>query len=136
MIRVMCADDNDLLAQAIERALDAHPRLAWAGRVGDARTLLADVRRHAPDVLLLDVDMPHRDSFEALAELTVAEPRVRVVVLSGHVRRDLVERALEAGAMGYLSKNEDTGVILRGIEDAAAGRLALGPESAAVFLRG
>lgn len=132
-IRVLCVDDNQLVADAIRAVLESRDDMRWIGWLPDARDLLAVVLRVEPDVVLLDVDMPFRDAFEALAELTQETPDVSVIVLSGHTRKDLVERAVEAGAMGYLSKNEGTGIILDAIHRVCQGELCLGTEAESAF---
>ncbi len=132
-IRVLCVDDNQLVADALRRVLDARPDMRWVGWLPDAREVLPAVERLRPDVVLLDVDMPHRSAFDALAELTERAPEVSAIILSGHTRKELVERAVEAGAMGYLSKNEGTGVILDAILRVRQGELCLGTEADAAF---
>jgi DNA-binding NarL/FixJ family response regulator len=81
-------------------------------------------------VVLLDLDMPGPNPIEVLRELTVQSPDVRVIVLSGHVRRELIDRAIEAGAYGYLSKNDDGGVLVDSIRAVARGEFVLGQGSA------
>jgi DNA-binding NarL/FixJ family response regulator len=132
-VRVLCVDDNELVADAIARALRERTDMSWLGWLPDVRELRSTVDRLSPDVILLDIDMPHGDSFKALQELTLEVPDTRVIMLSGYVRRELVERALEAGAMGYISKNDAPRVILDGIARVAAGELILGPEAEAAF---
>ena len=132
-VRVLCVDDNELVADAIARALRERADMEWLGWLPDVRELRTTVDRLTPDVVLLDIDMPHGDSFRALADLTQEVPSTRVIMLSGYVRRELVERALEAGAMGYISKNDAPRVILDGIARVAAGELVLGPEAEAAF---
>ena len=68
-IRVMCVDDNDFVAEAIRRKLSVDPGFAWAGWLPEARQLVEKVKENKADVVLLDIDMPGKDSFEALGEL-------------------------------------------------------------------
>jgi two-component system invasion response regulator UvrY len=135
MIKVLCVDDNDFVAEAIERKLRREPGFEWAGWLPDTINLTERARTSGADVVLLDVDIPGRDSFEALAELTAAEPTIRVIMLSGHVRTDYIDRAVEAGAWGYLSKGEENEVILGAIRRVAAGGFALGNEAESVYHR-
>ena len=134
-IRVLCVDDNDFVAEAIERKLRREPGFEWAGWLPDTIDLTERVRQSGADVVLLDVDIPGRDSFEALAELSAGEPSIRVIMLSGHVRSDYIDRAVEAGAWGYLSKGEENDVILDAIRRVAAGGFALGNEAESVYHR-
>ncbi len=134
-IRVLCVDDNDFVAEAIERKLRREPGFEWAGWLPDTLELTDRVKRSGAHIVLLDVDIPGRDSFEALAELSAEVPDVRVIMLSGHVRSDFIDRAVEAGAWGYLSKGEENDVILDAIRRVAAGGFALGIEAESVYHR-
>ena len=134
-IRVMCVDDNDFVAEAIRRKLSLDPSFAWAGWLPEARQLVEKVKETKADVVLLDIDMPGKDSFEALAELASACPSARVIMLSGYVRSDYIDRAVEAGAWGYVSKNENTETILAAIQQVAKGGFAMGSEVEAELKR-
>jgi DNA-binding NarL/FixJ family response regulator len=123
-IRLFIADDNELVVDALRRVLRDVTDVAVAGYSPDTEDLVRKVRDARADVVLLDVDMPPGDTFHALLELTEALPNVRTVILSGHVRQDYFDRAVEAGAMGYLSKHADTKAILDGIRRVAAGEFA------------
>lgn len=127
-IRILCVDDNPFVSDAIERRLRHEPGFEWLGRLESADELVAEVGRLRPHVVLLDIDMPGKDSFEALEELSSTHEEVRTVMLSGYVRPDYIDRAVEAGAWGYLSKNERPESILASIRNVAAGEFTLGPE--------
>lgn len=127
-ISVLCVDDNDFVAEAIERKLKLERGFRWVGWRPSAVGLVGEVRELKPDVVLLDIDMPGADSFEVLAELASTCAGTRVIVLSGHVRRDYIDRAISNGAWGYVSKNEETRAILDAIRRVAAGEFVMGPE--------
>lgn len=134
-IRVMCVDDNDFVAEAIRRKLSLDQDFAWAGWLPEARDLVEKVKEAKADVVLLDIDMPGKDSFEALRELAAACPATRVIMLSGYVRTDYIDRAVEAGAWGYVSKNENTETILAAIRQVSKGGFAMGSEVEAELRR-
>ncbi|HYE60802.1 MAG TPA: response regulator transcription factor [Phycisphaerales bacterium] len=134
-IRVLCVDDNDFVAEAIRRKLSLDPTFEWAGWLPEARDLVKTVKEKRADVVLLDIDMPGKDSFEALAELAGECPDARVIMLSGYVRADYIDRAVEAGAWGYVSKNENTETILAAIQQVAKGGFAMGSEVEAELKR-
>jgi DNA-binding NarL/FixJ family response regulator len=125
-------DDNQDLAKALERRL-AEAGLWCRGHLPRADELELHIERECPDlqVLVLDLDMPGRDPFEALAAIVRRCPAVRVVVFSGYVRRELVDRAIEAGAWAYISKNDGETALLAAIPDVVAGRFVLSPEAKA-----
>jgi DNA-binding NarL/FixJ family response regulator len=127
-IRVVCVDDNRLLAEAVERRLNMDGGFEWAGWLARTETLLEDVARLKPDVLLLDIDMPGRDPLDLLQDLAANVPETRVVMFSGYVRREYVDRAIEAGAWGYISKNASIEEVLAAIEQVASGEFVLTSE--------
>jgi two-component system response regulator DesR len=131
-IKVLCVDDNDLVAEAIKTNLRSAGGFRWVGHLEKADELPQRVARDHPDVVLLDIDMPGRDPFEAVAELTRTSPETHVLMLSALVRSDLIDRALDAGAWGYLSKNDSSTLVsaIRRVDD---DEFVMGPEAAAVY---
>lgn len=130
-IRVLCVDDNKQVGEAIERAVkQAVPDLEFVGWVASADGLLEHVKRAEPDVVLLDVDMPGADPITALGEMSSLHPppAARVVMLSGHVLPQHINRAIEAGAWGYISKNQPMEAVLDAVRRVHAGDFVLSPE--------
>ena len=127
-ISVLCVDDNEPLALALRMKFGAVGGFDWRGWLPDADNLVLRAERDNPSVVLLDIDMPGRDPFDAVAELTVRCPQTRVVVFSGHVRRELIDRALEAGVWGYVSKNDGEDILIDAVHQVMSGELALSPE--------
>src|SRR5438105_1134693 len=107
----MLVDDNVLAAQALERWFGSAPGLDFAGWAGDAEEALTRAASTRPHVILLDLEMPGVDTLALIPRLVGAWPSARVVMLSGHVRPADIERSLDAGAAGYISKDEPTAVI-------------------------
>ncbi len=134
-ISVLCVDDNEWVAEAIERRLRRTPGFVWAGWLPSADDLPAAACERMPDIVLLDIDMPGRDAFDALRTIAERCPEVRVVMLSGHVRLDLVNRAFEAGAWGYLAKTQEMDAMLDALRRVAAGEVVMSPEVQAVMMR-
>lgn len=134
-VGVLCVEDNRHVADALRIKISGARGYVWKGWLPDADNLLPAVRALRPAVVLLDIDMPGRDPFDAMRELADACPESRPLILSGHVRRDLIDRALQAGAWGYVSKNDDEDEILNAIDRVAAGEIALSPEVDQVYRR-
>jgi two-component system response regulator DesR len=132
---VLCVDDNAHVAEALRLRLAGHPEFTWRGWLTSADDLVETGARERPDLVLLDVDMPGRDPFEATAELIARLPSVRVVVFSGHVRVDLIERAMAAGAWGYVSKNDGEQELFRVLERVRDEQVAFSPEAQAMYDR-
>jgi two-component system response regulator DesR len=131
-ISVLYVDDNEDLAKALCPKL-SEAGFWWRGHLPRADDLTSYIARECPDlhVLVLDLDMPGRDPFEALAEIVVRCPDLRVVVFSGYVRKELVDRAIEAGAWAYVSKNDGEISLLAAIREVVAGQFVLSPEAKA-----
>ncbi|HVZ93679.1 MAG TPA: response regulator transcription factor [Phycisphaerales bacterium] len=132
-IRLMCVDDNRLMADALERRLRNEDGIEWVGWVEEASRALLAVRESQPDVVLLDIDMPGQDCFELVGEIAQIRPETRVIMFSGHVRADYVDRAIDAGAWGYASKNDRIGDLLDAIGRAVAGEFVITPDVASEY---
>jgi two-component system response regulator DesR len=127
-LKVLCVDDNPLVVDALALKLSLLGGFEGLAPVSDASRLVEEVMRQAPDIVLLDLDMPGRDPLEALGELA-AISTARVLIFSGHTRPDLVDRAIDAGAWGFVSKHADVETIVAAIRRVAGGEFLLAPDS-------
>ncbi len=125
-ISVLCVDDNDLVAEGLRIKLTSAEDFHWIGHLATAEQLVETAYRLQPQVVLLDIDMPGRDPFQALQQLSELLPSVRVVMLSGYVQHGLIDRAIESGAWGYVSKHQGADSILSAIRQVAQGEFTLG----------
>lgn len=127
-LRVLCVDDNPLVVEALALKLGLLGGFDWLPPVDDADRLVEAVRVLQPDIILLDLDMPGRDPLDALAELARLGTAARVLIFSGHTRADLVERAIDAGAWGFIGKHSDVETIVSAIRSVARGEFLLATE--------
>ena len=118
-LRVIVADDHPLYRQGIVRALESWGTFEVTAQASDGFTALALIRRHEPDVALLDVRMPGMDGIDVVAALARYGPPVPVVLLSAFDDEQLVAAGLEAGAAAYVDKTADRDVICRDVAEAA-----------------
>lgn len=132
---VLCVDDNPHVAEALRVKLARSLDILWQGWLSSADELVHTAERLNPTIVLLDVDMPGKDPFVAVSELADRCPTAKVVIFSGHVRRELIDRALESGAWGYVSKNDDEGDLLKVIRAVADGEVAFSPEVRSTYDR-
>lgn len=130
-IRVLFVDDNRLMAQALERRLAYETAVAYAGWVENSAEALRSAKDSRADVVMLDVDMPG-DSFEVARTLGEELPSARVVMFSGYARTEYIDKAVDVGAWGYISKNESMETIIDSIQRVAAGEFVLSPDAAAI----
>lgn len=128
-IRIFCVDDNDMVGRALERRLARETDLEWLGILADGVVALERIGELKPDIVLLDIDMPGIDTFTLARQVSTDAPETRVVMFSGHVTPEFVERAMNSGAWGYISKNDDVPRIIEGIRAAARGEIALSREA-------
>jgi DNA-binding NarL/FixJ family response regulator len=135
-IGVMVVDDNSLVGEALGRWARRQPALRWLGWTDDQGAAAAMVAEHHPDVVLLDIDIPGVDTFALVSVLKQRWPEVRVVMLSGHVREEYIDRAADAGAAGYIIKDEPPREILALAQRAAAGEFVLSETARALGGRG
>ncbi len=128
-LRVIVADDEPLVRQGMRLVLELEPGLEILGEASDGREAVELVRRHRPDLALLDVRMPGMDGIEA-ARLICAEPGLRdtrVVVLTTFADDELLVAAIRAGASGYLLKSMPPDEIRSSVRAVAEGRAMLAP---------
>ncbi len=132
---VLCVDDNDYICEAIRRKLRDHPEFPFAGSLPSADRLVEEVERTGAELVFLDMNMPGKDPLEAVRELAERCPGVRAIALSGYVHEEIIDRALEAGAAGYLSKSEEPEVLMEALRRVVAGELVLSPEVMRLYSR-
>lgn len=106
-IHVLLADDHRLYAETLALLLSADERVEIVGHAEDGLQAVEQALRLRPDVVLMDVNMPHVDGIEAARRLGCELPGVRVVMLTSSAAEADIERACAAGASGYLTKDAE-----------------------------
>jgi DNA-binding NarL/FixJ family response regulator len=127
MIRILLADDQELVREGLRMILDAEPDLEVVGEASDGKQALAEARRLDPDLLLMDVRMPELDGIEATRRFIAAGGRARVLVLTTFDVDEYVYRALKAGASGFLLKDASREQLTGAVRTVAAGEALLAP---------
>lgn len=127
MIRILLADDQDLVREGLRMLLDAEPDFEVVGEAGNGKQALAETRRLDPDLLLMDVRMPELDGIEATRRLVQGGSRARVLVLTTFDLDEYVYRALRAGASGFLLKDATRDQLVGAVRTVAAGESLLAP---------
>nr|WP_308193168.1 response regulator transcription factor [Micromonospora trifolii] len=125
-IRVVIADDQELVRSGFSMILDAQPDITVVADVGDGAAAVAAVREHQPEVTLLDIRMPTMDGIEA-ARRICAESASRVIMLTTFDQDDYVYEALYAGASGFLLKDVRRDDLVHAVRVVAAGDSLLAP---------
>ncbi|HVG76935.1 MAG TPA: response regulator transcription factor [Patescibacteria group bacterium] len=131
--RVVLADDHTLVRSGIRRILEAHPGFEVVGEAADGVEALALVRETVPDVIVLDLNMPGSGGLDALPALKLAQPSLKVVVLSMHAGREYVSRAMKGGADAYLLKDSAVQDLVAAVEAVLVGRSYFSPSIQALM---
>ena len=121
-LRLLIVDDNELFVSALEGLLDNDASVRVVGRALDGLSATELARELRPDVVLMDLSMPHMDGFEATERILAASPGIAVLVLTGSDDPADHERAQKAGAAGYVTKDRILIELLETIHSVAAER--------------
>ena len=135
-IRVLVADDQDIVRAGLTMILDAQPGIEVVAAAADGREAVALARQLRPDVCLLDIRMPEMDGIEATRQLAgpdVADP-LAVIVITTFDLDEYVHGALKAGARGFLLKDAGPDLLTQAIHAAAAGDALIAPNITARLL--
>jgi two-component system response regulator DesR len=134
VIRVLLADDEDLIRSAVAALLGLEDDLDVVGQAANGRDAVREALAHRPDVAVVDLEMPELDGLEVTAELTKALPSCAVVILTGHARPTHLQVALNTGAKAYLPKGSPGGTLADVIRRVHAGARYVDPALAAEAL--
>ncbi|GAA3500497.1 response regulator transcription factor [Streptomyces prasinosporus] len=127
MIRVLIADDQQMVRQGFTVLLNAQPDIEVVGQAVDGLDAVARVAELAPDVVLMDIRMPELGGIGATRRITAATPHVRVLVLTTFDLDEYVYEALRAGASGFLLKDASADQLAEAVRVVAAGDALLAP---------
>jgi len=129
----MLVDDHQMLRQGLRRSLEEEGFYV-VGEASDGEQAVRLVPAAKPDVILMDVSMPDMDGIEATRRILQTDPDKRVVMLTMHADKDLIDAAIKAGAVGYLTKDCSTDEVIEAVRMAANGETALSPQLAKTML--
>ena len=103
--KILLADDHQIVREGLKSLLNSHDDMEVVGEARDGRSAVQMAKDLAPDVVIMDVGMPHLNGIEATRQITSREPEAKVVALSMHADRRFMGEMLKAGAKGYLLKD-------------------------------
>jgi DNA-binding NarL/FixJ family response regulator len=119
--KVLLVDDQDIFVRSVRTLLEGAPDLDVVGEAWNGEVALELARELAPDVILMDVDMPVMDGVEATRRLREEHPDVRILVLSGLHEPERIDAAVAAGAVGALAKPNIADELVEAVLAAARG---------------
>lgn len=121
-IRILVAEDNELFRLGTTSLIGTQPDMEIVAEAQNGADAISAYERTAPDVVIVDLRMPHLDGVQVTAALTQRQPPARVLVLTHYQGDQDIAKALRAGALGYLSKETPGEEVLRAIRIVATGR--------------
>lgn len=133
-LKLMLVDDHSVVREGIKRLIDSQPDLEIVGEVDDGVQAVEQANVLQPDLVLMDVSMPHLNGIEATRLLKTTAPRLHILVLTVHEDHGYVREFLRAGASGYLLKRASTEELLRAIRAVAAGQIYVDPRIATTLV--
>lgn len=122
-IRVLCVDDHTDILTLLKMTIANEADMRHVGSVASADALMPELSSANPDVVLLDNTMPSLDPISVLRQARDQHPDARFIVFSGYDDTETIDRALEAGAWGFVSKHLGMPALLNAIRSVAAGKV-------------
>ncbi len=130
-VRVLIADDHPIFRDGLATLLEPHPGIQVVARAADGAEAVALAAEHRPDVIVMDIQMPHVNGIEATRQVLAAQPSVGVLVFTMGEDDGTLLSAMRAGARGYLVKGAAQDEVVRAITSVAAGGVVFGASLAA-----
>ena len=130
MIRVLLADDHSIVRAGLRRIIEDAGDIEVIAEADDGREAIQLVREHSPDVAVVDISMPGLDGLEVISQLQTLNADIPILILTMHEEGQYVVRAIEAGAMGYITKQSAPEQLVNAIRKVHAGNRYLTDEAA------
>jgi DNA-binding NarL/FixJ family response regulator len=132
--RVFLVDDHPMMREGMGRLIDSEPGLMCCGGAQSAEEAISEIPRCHPDLVITDITLPQRSGLDLIKDLAAMQPDLPVFVYSMHDETYYAERALRAGARGYLMKEAGSEKMLEAIRHVLAGEISVTPKISAKIL--
>jgi len=132
-VKIFLVDDHPLVREWLSNLIHQQPDMAVCGESADAPHALQEISTTKPDVAIVDISLKHGSGTELIKDLKALQPDVAVIVLSMHDERLYAERALRAGARGYIMKSETAKKVIMAIRHVLTGKIYMSESLAAIF---
>ncbi|MDY6792814.1 MAG: response regulator transcription factor [Thermodesulfobacteriota bacterium] len=121
MIKVLLADDHSIVRAGLRRIVEESGDMEVIAEAADGREAIEQVHHTSPDVAIIDISMPGLDGLEVISQLKINYPDLPVLILTMHEEGQYVVRAIEAGAMGYITKQSAPEQLVKAIRKVFSG---------------
>ncbi|HXN24619.1 MAG TPA: response regulator transcription factor [Candidatus Dormibacteraeota bacterium] len=135
-LRILIADDHGLVRRGARAILDSRHGWRVVGEAANGREAVQKAIELKPDVAVVDIGMPELDGVEVVRQIREAVPDTKVLVLTMHESDQMVQRALDAGAHGYILKSDLTDCLAKAVKAIAEGKRFLTPKVSEIVLEG
>lgn len=135
LLRILIADDHGVVREGLGAIISIQPDMVLVGEATNGLEAVTQTQALHPDVVLLDLMMPHLDGLAAIIQIKQQNPQVRILVLTSFADDEKVFPAIKAGAMGYLLKDASRQQLLQAIRQVAQGQASLHPQIALRVMR-
>jgi len=129
-IRILIADDHQLVRQGFMALLSVKPGVEVVGQAKDGSEAIKLAHTLKPDIILMDLLMPHKNGIEATREIKAKNPDARILIITSFSEDENVYQAIKAGALGYLLKDSSPQELMQAIHNVCNGRMSLHPNIA------
>jgi NarL family two-component system response regulator LiaR len=134
-IRILIADDHAIVRRGLRTLIASEPGMEVVGEAADGIEAVEQARTLRPDVILMDIVMPHQSGLEAIAQIVEEDAQARILVITSFAEDDKVFPAIKAGALGYLLKDTSPEQLLQAIYAVHRGESSLHPTIALKVIR-
>jgi DNA-binding NarL/FixJ family response regulator len=131
--QIFLVDDHPLVREWLASLINQQPDLAVSGEAASVKQALEYLAKSTPDLAIIDLSLSESSGLDLIKTVKTAYPHIGMIVLSMHDERHYAERAIRAGARGYVMKRETTKKIIAAIHQVLAGKLGVSEEVAALF---
>src|SRR5882672_7433552 len=135
-LRILIADDHELVRRGARALLNARNEWRVVGEAANGREAVEKAIKLRPDVAVVDISMPELDGVEVVRQVREAVPDTKVLVVTMHGSEQMVKRALDAGAHGYVSKSDLTDSLLKAVSAVVEGKRFFTPKISEIVLEG
>jgi len=135
-LRILIADDHGLVRRGARALLQSRRGWRVVGEAANGREAVERAKELKPDVAVVDIGMPELDGVEVARQIRAAVPDTKVLMLTMHESDQMVRRALDAGASGYLLKSDLTDCLPKAVQAVAEGKRFLTPKVSEIVLEG
>ncbi len=130
MIKVLLADDHSIVRAGLRRIVEESGEMNVVAEAADGQEAIRLVKKTAPDIAVIDISMPGLDGLEVISQLQALHPKLPILVLTMHEEGQYVVRAIQAGAMGYLTKQSAPEQLVKAIHKIYSGQRYITDEAA------